>query len=57
MCRWPAGRRRPEDNRVLQLIRDVRDRGLPVILISHKSRTSSRWPTASTSSGSGRAPP
>jgi fructose transport system ATP-binding protein len=24
-----------EGNRVLQLIRDVRDRGLPVILISH----------------------
>ena len=41
-----------ETGMVLDLIRQVRDRGLPVVLISHNMPQSSRSPTASTCSAS-----
>jgi ABC-type sugar transport system ATPase subunit len=42
---------------VLQLIRDVRDRGLPVILISHNMPHVFEIAAASTSSGWAGGPP
>ena len=39
---------------VLELIKRLRERGYGVVVISHTSRTSSRWPIASTCCGSAR---